>query len=120
MPRENLRKTGSQMEEAAVSYLAERGVTILERNFRDRNGEIDLIAQEDGVLLFIEVKYRRSSRYGEPEEAVNVEKQRKISRTALYYLHHKQEGMQTPMRFDVISVTDGEIRWIRDAFPFTD
>ena len=114
------RETGRLGEEEAVRFLQKKGVSILERNFRDRNGEIDLIAQEDGVLLFIEVKYRRSSRYGEPEEAVNVEKQRKISRTALYYLHHKQEGMQTPMRFDVISVTDGEIRWIRDAFPFTD
>lgn len=114
------RETGRLGEEQAVRFLQKKGVRILERNFQDRNGEIDLIAEEDGVLLFIEVKYRRSSRYGEPEEAVTVEKQRKISRTALYYLHRTQEGRQTPMRFDVISVTDKSIRWIRDAFQFID
>ena len=112
------RETGRLGEEQAVRFLQKNGVRILERNFQDRNGEIDLIAQEDGVLLFIEVKYRRSSRYGEPEEAVTVEKQRRISRTAQYYLHRTHEGRQIPMRFDVISVTDEGIRWIRDAFPY--
>ncbi len=112
------RETGRRGEEEAVRFLQKKGVKILERNFQDRDGEIDIIAQEDGVLLFIEVKYRRNDRYGEPEEAVTPEKQRNICRTALYYLHKTKRGTQGPMRFDVISVTDVSIRWIRGAFPF--
>ena len=91
---------------------------ILERNFHDRYGEIDIIGEEDGTLLFIEVKYRSSGRYGTPEEAVTAEKQRSICRTALYYLHRKNMNTQIPVRFDVVSVTNASLRWIRDAFPF--
>lgn len=112
------RETGRHGEEEAVRFLENKGVKILARNFRDRDGEIDIIAEEDGVLVFIEVKYRRTGRYGEPEEAVTVEKQRRICRTALYYLHQTGRGTQIPVRFDVISVTDKSIRHIRDAFSF--
>jgi putative endonuclease len=105
-------------EEEAVRFLQKKGVEILERNFRGRDGEIDIIAREEGVLLFIEVKYRTSGRCGEPEEAVTPAKQHNICRTALYYLHSTGRGTQDPMRFDVISVTGAGIRWIRDAFPF--
>ena len=115
----NTRKRGSGYEQVAADFLMKQGYEILEMNYRIRQGEIDIIAREGGYIVFVEVKYRAK---GEADalSAVDFKKQRKISRTALYYLHHKQEGMQTPMRFDVISVTDGEIRWIRDAFPFTD
>ena len=109
--------TGSLAEEQAARFLQKKGVKILARNFHDRDGEIDIIGEEDGVLLFIEVKYRSSQRFGAPEEAVTPEKQRSICRTALYYLHVTERGTQIPMRFDVISVTDAGIRWIRDAFP---
>ena len=112
------RETGRHGEEEAVRFLEKKGIQILERNFQDRDGEIDLIAQEDGVLLFIEVKYRRSGEYGEPEEAVTAEKQRRICRTALYYLHKTGRGTQIPVRFDVVCVTDRTIRHIRDAFSF--
>lgn len=112
------RETGRYGEEEAVRFLEKKGVKILARNFRDRDGEIDIIAEEDGVLVFVEVKYRRSSRYGEPEEAVTADKQRRICRTALYYLHQTGRGTQIPVRFDVISVTDKSIRHIRDAFSF--
>ena len=71
MPRENLRKTGSQMEEAAAAYLTERGVTILERNFRSRTAEIDIVGKQDGTLLFIEVKARaENQKSGTAPEAV--------------------------------------------------
>ena len=112
------RETGRMGEEEAVRFLQKKGVEILERNFRGRDGEIDIIAREEGVLLFIEVKYRTSGRCGEPEEAVTPAKQHNICRTALYYLHSTGRGTQDPMRFDVISVTGAGIRWIRDAFPF--
>lgn len=112
------RARGRRGEEEAVRFLEEKGLRILERNFHDRDGEIDIIALEKDVLLFIEVKYRTSRRFGNPEEAVTAEKQRNICRTALYYLYKTRRGTQVPMRFDVISVTDRGIRWIRDAFPF--
>ena len=99
-------------------FLQSKGVVILEKNFRDRDGEIDLIGEEDGVLLFIEVKYRSSSRFGDPGEAVTPAKQRSICRTALYYLYRTGRGTQGPVRFDVVCVTDEGIRWIRGAFPF--
>ena len=113
-------ETGRRGEEEAVRFLSKKGVKILERNFRDRNGEIDLIGEQDGVLLFIEVKYRGSQRFGTPEEAVTPEKQHNICRTALYYLHQTGRTAGTSVRFDVIALTDASIRWIRDAFPFTD
>ncbi len=101
-------ETGRRGEEEAVRFLSKKGVKILERNFRD------------GVLLFIEVKYRGSQRFGTPEEAVTPEKQHNICRTALYYLHQTGRAAGTSVRFDVIALTDASIRWIRDAFPFTD
>ena len=113
-------ETGRRGEEEAVRFLSKKGVKILERNFRDRNGEIDLIGEQDGVLLFIEVKYRGSQRFGTPEEAVTPEKQHNICRTALYYLHQTGRTAGTSVRFDVIALTDASIRWIRDAFSFTD
>ena len=112
------REIGRRGEEEAARFLQSKGVVILEKNFRDRDGEIDLIGEEDGVLLFIEVKYRSSSRFGDPGEAVTPAKQRSICRTALYYLYRTGRGTQGPVRFDVVCVTDEGIRWIRGAFPF--
>lgn len=108
--------SGRRGEETAVRFLSDRGVRILERNFRDRDGEIDIIGEEDGTLVFFEVKYRSSTRWGDPAEAVTNEKQRNICRTALYYLYKSGRGSGIPMRFDVVCVTEKEIRWIRDAF----
>lgn len=112
------RETGMIGEEKAVRFLSEHGVKILERNFRDRDGEIDVIGEEDKTLVFFEVKYRSSGRWGDPAESVNPEKQRTICKTALYYLYKTRRGTEIPMRFDVISITDKEIRWIRNAFSF--
>lgn len=112
------RETGMHGEEKAVRFLEDRGVRILARNFRDRDGEIDVIGEQDGTLIFFEVKYRGSSRWGDPAEAVTPEKQRSICKTALYYLYKTGRSTDNPMRFDVIALTDRTIRWIRDAFPF--
>ena len=60
MPGENLRKTGKEMEDLAADYLSSRGVRILERNFRSREAEIDIIAREDRTLIFVEVKARKT------------------------------------------------------------
>ena len=125
MPRENLRKTGSQMEEAAAAYLTERGVTVLERNFRSRTAEIDIVGKQDGTLLFIEVKARaESQKSGTAPEAVGTAKQKRICRCADYYMHSKGiDPYRTGIRFDVVAITmredkEPEIRWIKNAFDY--
>lgn len=112
------RGTGRLGEEAAARYLEQQGVRILARNFRGRDGEIDLIGEEAGTLVFFEVKTRTNPQCGDPAEAVTPAKQQSICRTALYYLHRTGRDLQRPMRFDVVCVTEEGIRWIRDAFPF--
>lgn len=126
MPRENLRKTGSQMEEAAAAYLTERGVTVLERNFRSRTAEIDIVGKQDGTLLFIEVKARaENQKSGTAPEAVGTAKQKRICRCADYYMHSKGiDPYRTGIRFDVVAITmredkEPEIRWIKNAFNYT-
>ena len=126
MPRENLRKTGSQMEEAAAAYLTERGVTILVRNFRSRTAEIDVVGKQDGTLWFIEVKARAENQKSvTAPEAVGTAKQKRICRCADYYMHSKGiDPYRTGIRFDVVAITmredkEPEIRWIKNAFNYT-
>lgn len=112
----NKRQTGQEQENRATVYLTERGYKILERNYRCRMGEIDLIAFHQGYLVFVEVKYRRGNRAGRPEEAVDFRKQKKISQTATWYLKEKGLSLDTPCRFDVVAITPEEIRVFPDAF----
>ena len=109
------RATGARYEETAVDFLRQMGYEILERNYRDRLGEIDIVAEEGGYLVFVEVKYRRDMRSGDPAEAVTPRKQQHIRRTAQYYLYSHRCG-DVPCRFDVVSILGEEIHWIRDAF----
>lgn len=111
----NKRNTGKQYESLAAEYLQRQGMVILERNYRDRTGEIDLIGRDGAFLVFVEVKYRRDLRTGEPAEAVTARKQQRIRRTAQYYLYSHRCG-NVPCRFDVVSILGEEIRWIPDAF----
>ena len=106
---------GARYEEAAVDYLQTRGLKIIERNYRCRFSEIDIIGKDDEYLVFIEVKYRSDSRYGYGAEAVNFSKQEKIRRGAQYYLNEKRI-VDAPCRFDVISITGKEFVWLKDAF----
>lgn len=115
-------KTGSRGEDMAVLFLEKQGYTVLDRNYRRRFGEIDIVAEEGGVLVFIEVKARKNNRYGNPFEAVDVRKQKKLSRMAQDYIsRHKMEDR--PARFDVVAVrlnpdSRSEVELIRDAFDF--
>ena len=123
MTKENLRKTGNRMEEVAADYLASRGVQILERNFRSREAEIDIIGKQGEMLLFVEVKARKEGqKSGAASEAVGITKQKKICRCAEYYMYTKGlDPYRTSMRFDVIAIIMGDdcrISWIRDAFQF--
>ena len=112
----NCRAIGTEYETMACEYLIQQGYQILQRNFRCRQGEIDVIAKENEYLVFVEVKYRRSGQDGDPAEAVDARKQARILHTARYYMafHHMPEN--TPCRFDVVAVLGSTIRLIRDAF----
>lgn len=114
--RRNKRTIGSRYEESAAAFLEQNGYSILEKNYRDRYGEIDLVAEEGRYLVFVEVKYRKNRDCGYPEEAVNSEKQKRIRHTARYYLYKHGLSEETPCRFDVVAVMGDEIRLIKDAF----
>lgn len=114
--RENLRKKGNFYEQKAAEYLKEKGYQIIERNFRCRYGEIDLIARYDGVLVFCEVKYRHSKDTASPLEAVTPGKQQRISKTAFYYL--STHPYNEDCRFDVIGISNDQVSHIENAFEY--
>ncbi len=105
---------GAYGEELAYRYLVNRGLLLRQRNFRTRYGEIDLIMQDDQVIVFVEVKYRSSIRFGSPLEAVNLSKQRQIKKIARIYL--TQLGCEPQCRFDVIGILGKQIKWVKGAF----
>lgn len=87
---------------------------VVERNYRCRQGEIDLIAWDEDMLVFVEVKARRGSGCGAPEEAVSAAKQRKLRQVASWYL--ARLGYEPPCRFDVVSVVGDQVTHFRAAF----
>ena len=110
---------GKAAERGAALYLRQLNYRILESNYRCRYGEIDLIAMDGETLVFVEVRARTSSRFGSPEESVDLRKQRQISKAALDYLAGKKVG-DVASRFDVVvwrkAGEDGTYTLIRDAF----
>lgn len=114
----NKRKVGTAHEAQAIRFLQNKGYTVLERNFRCKVGEIDLVALDGEYLVFIEVKFRKTSGSGYPEEAVGAAKQRKISRTAEYYCMTRGISPDAGIRFDVIAIDGGQIRCYKNAFPY--
>ncbi len=112
----NNRAVGTEFEQKASVYLEKNGYRILERNFRCKIGEIDLIARNEGYLCFIEVKYRSSSSKGFPSEAITPGKIRRITRTAQYYMLLHKYPMDTPCRFDAVVILENELTVIKNAF----
>lgn len=112
----NKRAIGASYEEKAALYLKEIGYHILERNFRCKIGELDLIGKNEDYLCFIEVKFRSDSSKGYPSEAINHNKIRKITRTAQYYMMVNNIPQDTPCRFDTVFILDDEITVIKNAF----
>jgi len=113
------RQLGDAGEDLAAAALRKQGYKILERNYQTPLGEIDLIARHGKVLVFVEVKTRKSLRFGAPQEAVSPAKQARLKRLADYYLKEKRlESAQ--VRFDVVAITWGgegpQVETIRDAF----
>ena len=106
---------GDLGEQKAVEFLKRRKYKILERNYKNKIGEIDIIAQQKKKMIFVEVKTRSSLQYGNPAEAVNYHKQKKIRQVAECYLQQNKLE-DADMRFDVIEVLDGDVNYIEDAF----
>lgn len=107
--------TGAVGEKLAVKYLRKNKYKILEINYTNKIGEIDIIARQKDILIFVEVKNRSSVRFGLPGEAVTTKKQHKIRLVATSYLKIKKQ-LNSKCRFDVIEVLDGQVNHIIEAF----
>jgi putative endonuclease len=112
----NKRTVGSKYEQTAGEFLIDKGYRIIAYNYRCKLGEIDIIALDGDELVFVEVKYRASSRYGSPMEAVDYRKQNKIYMVANYYLMEQHISKYTKVRFDVVGILGKEITLIKNAF----
>jgi len=103
---------GALGESLAADYLSDHGYRILERNWRWTRGELDLIAEKDGEIIFVEVKARRSHRYGTPQDAVTRAKQHKLINSAYAYLENSDRH-HSPWRIDVVALdlrNDGQVK----------
>lgn len=109
---------GREAEARAWQFLQSRGLRLLQRNYRSRRGEIDLVLQDRDSLVFVEVRYRRISRFGSGAESVDRRKQSRLIACAQHYLQTHPGIARHPCRFDVVSVgaSAESIEWIRDAF----
>jgi len=116
----NNRQSGTRWEKTAESFLRNHGLKLLQRNFSSRFGEIDLIMEDEKTVVFVEVKYRKSTQHGSGADAVTIHKQGRISRTAGWYLAMNPHRAGQFCRFDVISINphtgDQGISWIKNAF----
>lgn len=106
---------GRRGEDRAVAFLRASGYRILERNFRCKLGELDIIARDGDALVFVEVRTRSHGRQGSALEAVSAAKQRQVVRVASYYLASRRME-SAPCRFDVVGITGERIELVRDAF----
>jgi putative endonuclease len=100
--KKSINPLGPEGEDIAVRYLQGKGLTIVQRNYKTPMGEADIIAEDQGTIVFIEVKTRSNEKFGEPFEAVNTRKRGKLKKIALYY--QKKLGSERRIRFDVISI----------------
>ena len=124
----NKRALGDQIEQRCSEFLRQNGIKILERNFRNKTGEIDIIGFGDpykkgtlannGYLIFFEVKYRKNRTSGWAESAVNYSKQKIICGVSDYYrmINNIDEGM--PVIYDVLAVNENDIAWHKNAFGY--
>lgn len=124
----NTHNKGNAGEDMAVRFLINEGHEIICKNYRLRDCEIDIISKEKAstdifgineYIVFTEVKLRKDINLGSPYEAVGMTKQRKISKAALHFLHSKGFSTDTPVRFDIISITGCEIQWIKNAYEYS-
>ena len=121
MSRSRSLESGRRWESFAAAWLTERGLRILTQGYRCRLGEIDLIAADATHLVIVEVRARRSSRFGRALETVGLTKQQRIVRATRHYLMRHPSAMRLPLRFDVLAIdridaSEPEVTWVRNAF----
>lgn len=111
---------GNNAESLAHTYLLKRGLTAITRNYRCKCGEIDLVMRDADSLVFVEVRYRASQRFGTAAETIFPDKMQRLRRTAEYFLQRHPRHAKLYSRFDVIGITGAlnapQIDWIKDAF----
>lgn len=118
--------TGESAEQDACKFLIKNKLKLVSKNFNCKFGEIDLIMLDKQSLVFVEVRYRKNSQFGSGAESITISKQRKLIKTASYYLQQNPKTSQYATRFDVISMSaslnhsnsedESKIDWIKDAF----
>lgn len=114
----NKRKIGTEKERMAADFLKHNGYEILEWNYQNRYGEIDLIAKKEEYLVFVEVKYRRKITQGLPQESVDFRKQKKICLMADDYCRKNLIPPDTNFRFDVVSILGEQVTIFENAFEY--
>ena len=118
----NKRSVGGDTEFLACEFLKSRGARIIERNFKSKKGEIDIIALDGKYLCFIEVKYRSDAQYGEPQEAVSYSKQKRICKVSQFYLYSRYKSLDVSVRYDVVAISPKDkmltFKWIKNAFEY--
>ena len=109
-------EAGHVAEELACRYLEQQGLRLVQRNYRCRTGEVDLIMRDGNQVVFVEVRSRHNSRYGTPAETITRTKQKRLSKAAAHYLLTSHTN--APCRFDVIAILqeNNQLEWIKDAF----
>ncbi|OGT21355.1 MAG: YraN family protein [Gammaproteobacteria bacterium RIFCSPHIGHO2_02_FULL_42_13] len=112
---------GKQAENQACLYLQQQGLQLVARNFSCLLGEIDLIMRDQEILVFVEVRMRSHINFMRPHETIDHRKQKKIIKTAIYYLQQRKLTSKMTCRFDVITVEQesNQLRWIKRAFEVT-
>jgi len=114
-PADTAPAVGSAKEETARRYLEAQGLWLETRNYRCRQGEIDLIMRDGDCLVFVEVRYRRNARFGGAVESITGTKQRRIIAAAQHYL--QRHPTRLDCRFDVLAMTGGDdVQWLKNAF----
>lgn len=111
---------GKAAEDGALQLLSKHGCKLIERNFRCHSGEIDLIMQENQTVLFVEVRYRKNTFYGQAQETVNYGKIRKLIKSANYFLQIRKDLAKLNGRFDIVAAYPQNnimhFDWIKNAF----
>lgn len=112
------RATGGRYEDIALAHLQRAGLRLLARNVTYRHGELDLVMRDGANVVFVEVRYRRSARFGDGIDSVGPAKRGKLVRAAQLFLAANPQLALQPCRFDVVAIGDsgGEPNWLRNAF----
>ena len=108
---------GMQVQHAAKALLESHGLLFVNQNFHTRYGEIDLIMQDQQTIVFVEVRYRKTSGFGDGFASITAKKQRNITQAAYAFLQQKPELQNKQSRFDVISASSiNQLNWLKNAF----